>query len=90
MIDASLHIAPVGFEPGDNCLNLFGNIVFSTNIAMLLFVIGSNPIPALTCSDTPELGLPSTHSYGYGSQSSPALSHIWPASSLAILVQYAG
>jgi len=44
----------------------------------------------LTCPDTPELGLPSTHSYGYGSQSSPAFSRIWPASSLGILVQYAG
>ena len=52
--------------------------------------IGPSPIPALTCPDTPELGLPSSHSYGYGFQSRPAFSRICPASVLGILVQYAG
>jgi hypothetical protein len=61
----------------------------------LQFLIGASPIPALTCPDTLELGLPSTHSYSYGPQSSPAFNRIWPASecritSLGILAQYAG
>jgi hypothetical protein len=54
------------------------------------FVTGPNPIPALTCPDTPELGLPSIHSLGYGFRSSPAFSRICPASASGILVQYAG
>jgi hypothetical protein len=45
-----------------------------------------SPIPVLTCPDTPELGLPSTHSSSYGSQSRPAFSRIWPASAHEILV----
>ena len=52
--------------------------------------VGLSPIPALTCPDTPELGLPSIHSYGYGFRSSPAFSRICPASASVILVQYAG
>ena len=54
------------------------------------FLIGPIPIPALTCPDTPELGLPSIHSLGYGFQSSPAFSRICPAPASGILVQYAG
>jgi hypothetical protein len=54
------------------------------------FVTGPSPIPALTCPDTPELGLPSIHSYSYGFRSSPAFSRICPASASGILVQYAG
>jgi hypothetical protein len=56
------------------------------------FVTGPSPIPALTCPDTPELGLPSIHSYGYGYgfQSRPAFSRICPASASGKLVQYAG
>jgi hypothetical protein len=54
------------------------------------FVTGPSPIPALTCPDTPELGLPSIHSLGYGFRSSPAFSRICPASASEILVQYAG
>jgi hypothetical protein len=54
------------------------------------FVTGLSPILALTCPDTSELGLPSIHSLGYGFQSSPAFSHICPASVSEILVQYAG
>jgi hypothetical protein len=54
------------------------------------FVTGPSPIPALTCPDTPELGLPSIHSLGYELRSSPAFSRIWSASASGILVQYAG
>ena len=59
------------------------------------FIIGPSPIPALTCPDTPEFGLPSIHSLGYGFQSSPAFSRICAASvcritASGILVQYAG
>jgi len=53
-------------------------------------VAGPSPIPVLTCPDAPELGLPSTHSLSYGSQSRPAFRHICPASDPGILVQYAG
>ena len=53
-------------------------------------VIGPSPIPALTCSDSPELGLPSIHSHSYESQSSPAFSRICPAPASGILVKYAG
>jgi hypothetical protein len=57
------------------------------------FVTGPSPIPALTCPDTPELDLPSIHSYGF--RSSPASNRICPASvsrmtASGILVQYAG
>jgi len=48
------------------------------------------PIPALTCSDTAGLVLPSTHSYGYDFQSSPASSRICPASASGMLAQYSG
>jgi len=59
------------------------------------FFTGPNPIPALACPDTAELGLPSIHSLSYGFQSSPAFSRICPASvcritASGILVQYAG
>jgi hypothetical protein len=54
------------------------------------FATDPSPIPALTCPDTSELGLPSIHSYGYGFRSSPAFSRIYPASASVILVQYAG
>jgi hypothetical protein len=66
-------------------------IVLSLNIAPA----GPSPIPALTRPDTPELGLPSTHSYGYGFRSSPAFSRICPASvsrmtASGMLVHYSG
>jgi len=48
------------------------------------------PIPILTGPCTTELGLPSIHSYGYESQSSPAFIGACPASSLGILVRNAG
>ncbi len=59
------------------------------------FVTGPSPIPALTCPDAAELGLPSSHSYGYGFQSRPALSRICPTpgcriTDSGILVQNAG
>jgi len=54
------------------------------------FVTGPRPIPTLACPCTTGLELPSTHSYGYGSQSSPAPSRTCPAPVFAILVQYAG
>jgi len=64
------------------------------------FLIGPIPIPALTCPDTPELGLLRSRpaqsiSLGYGFRSSPAFSRICPASvsrmtASGILVQYAG
>jgi hypothetical protein len=66
-------------------------IALSLNIAPA----GPSPIPALTCPDTPELGLPSTHSYGYGFRSSPAFSRSCPASvsrmtATGMLVHYSG
>ena len=54
------------------------------------FVTGPSPIPALTCQDTPELGLPSTHSLSYGFRSRPAFRRICPASDLGIQAQDAG
>jgi len=59
-------------------------------VIKIQFATGPSPIPALTCPDTPELGLPSSHSYGYGFQSRPALSRICPTSDSGILVQNAG
>ena len=64
--------------------------MFSFFNLKIQFATGPNPIPALTCPDTPELGLPSIHSLGYGLRSSPAFSRICPASDPGILVQYAG
>ncbi len=58
--------------------------------AAVQFVTGLSPIPALTCPATPELGLPSSHSYGYDSQSSPAFRRSCPAPSHGILVKYPG
>ena len=57
---------------------------------MVHFVPGPIPIPALACSYTTGLGLPSGHSYGYDLQSSPAPSGICPAPNSGILVKYAG
>jgi hypothetical protein len=54
------------------------------------FVIGPSPIQALACSDTSALGLPSTHSCGYGFQSSPAFTRICPAPEAGMLVQFSG
>jgi len=54
------------------------------------FVTDPSPILALTCPDTPELGLPSIHSLGYGLREGPAFSRICPASTSGILVQYTG
>jgi len=68
------------------------------------FVAGPRPIPTLACPCTTGFELPSTHSYGYGSQSSSAPSgpgqlldqflvspsRTCPAPEFAILVQYAG
>jgi hypothetical protein len=59
------------------------------------FVTGPSLIPALTCPDTPELGLLRSRpaqsiSLGYELRSSPAFSRICPASASGILVQYAG
>jgi len=67
-----------------------GNKLVFLNSPKVQFVPGSPPIPVLTCSGTPALELPSTHSYGYGSQSSPASRRTCPASVFEILVQYAG
>ncbi len=89
-MSTSLHIAPVGLDPCYN--NLYGNRTMGNSQALtkIQFVTGLSPIPALTCPDTPELGLPSSHSYGYGFQSRPAFSRICPASAPWILVQHAG
>jgi len=57
---------------------------------MVHSVPGPIPIPALACSYTTGLDLPSGHSDGYGLQSSPAPSGICPAPNSGILVQYAG
>ena len=64
--------------------------MISQNKIRLQFVNGLSPILALTCPDTPELGLPSSHSLSYGFQSRPAFSRICPASESGILVQHAG
>jgi len=65
-------------------------MVFLSANSKVWFVIGPIPIPALACPDTPGLELPSNHSYGYGSQSSPVSSRICPAPESEILVKYAG
>ena len=57
---------------------------------MVHSVPGPIPIPALACSYTTGLDLPSGHSDGYGLQSSPAPSGICPAPNSGILVKYAG
>jgi len=49
------------------------------------FVPSPIPIPVLTCPCPPELELPSTNSYGYWSQSSPALNRTCSAPSSRIL-----
>jgi hypothetical protein len=86
----NLHIAPVGFGPLNNRLILESfRMVFFLNLKMH-FVPGPKPIPALSGSAAPGLGLPSTRSYDYGSQSSPASSRCCPAPSSGKLVQYAG
>jgi len=54
------------------------NLVILRMEINIQIVAGPSPIPALTCPDTPELGLPSSHSYGYGFQSRPAFSRICP------------
>lgn len=54
------------------------------------FVPGTHPIPALACPVAAELGFPSSRSYGYVSQSNPALNDNCPALSLGMLMQYAG
>jgi len=51
---------------------------------------GPLPILALACSATPDLELPSTHSGGYGSRSSPAFRRSCPAPTSRIPVQFAG
>jgi hypothetical protein len=86
----SLHIAPVGLGPWNNQLKCKSKLMFLLIGSKTQFVAGPSPIPALTCPDTPELGLPSIHSLGYGLRSSPAFSRIYTASASGILVQYAG
>jgi hypothetical protein len=85
----SLHISPVGRGPGYNQLKNWNNLIVSQTILKEQYVTGPGPIPALTCSDMPEPGLPSIHSYSYEFQSSPTFSHICPASASGILVIYA-
>ena len=85
----SLHIAPVGLGPWYNQLNCKSKMMFLFFHSKIQFVTGPSPIPALTCPDTSELGLPAIHSLGYGLRSSPASSRICPASASGILVQYA-
>jgi hypothetical protein len=86
----SLHIAPVGLGPVYKLMNYSDKGMNSWPGSKGFFVIGPSPIPPLTCPDTPELGLPSTHSLSYGFQSRPAFSRICPASVFGIRVQYAG
>jgi len=91
----NLHIAPVGLGPGykhlkDKCK--LENLQMEIKVQ---FVNGPSPIPVLTCPDTPELGLPSSHSLSYGFRSRPAFRRICPApvcriTAPGILVQYAG
>jgi len=86
----NLHIAPVGLGPEYIYLNNWRKLIISKAKVIVQFVTGPSPIPALTCPDTPELGLPSIHSLSYGFQSRPAFSRIWSALDAGILVQYAG
>jgi len=86
----SLHIAPVGLGPVYNYLKDKSKLVILPVEIYIQVVTGPSPIPALTCPDAPELGLPSSHSLSYGFQSRPAFSRICPASESGILVQYAG
>ena len=85
----SLHISPAGRGPGYNQLNFRDYLIVSQKMFNEQFINGPSPIPELTCPDTPELGLPSIHSYGYEFQSSPASRRICPASASGILVKYA-
>jgi hypothetical protein len=57
----SLHIAPVGLGPWYNQLNRKNKIMYFLLNSKTQFVTGPSPIPALTCPDTPELGIPSIH-----------------------------
>ena len=83
----SLHISPGGRGPEYNQLNIRDYLIVSQKKFNEQFING--PIPELTCTETPELGLPSIHSYGYEFQSSPASRRICPASASGILVKYA-
>jgi hypothetical protein len=85
----SPHISPVGSGPSHIQLKYKSNMILLSTNSNGQFVTGPVPIPALTCSDTNGLELPSNHSYGYGSQSSPAPSRICPAPFSGILVNYA-
>ena len=86
----SPHIAPVGIGPQYmhmNKLNKMANLPINP---VVHFVPGPMPIPALASPYTTGLGLPSTNSYGYWFQSSPAPSRTCPAPASVILVQYWG
>jgi hypothetical protein len=58
----SPHITPVGLGPYDKQLNCRSKRLFSREKLKTQLVIGPSPIPALTCPDAAELGLPSIHS----------------------------
>jgi hypothetical protein len=86
----SLHITPVGLGPVYNYLKELSKLLDLQMKIKIQFITGPSPIPAPACPDAPELGLPSTHSYGYGFRSRPAFRRICPAPASGILVQYAG
>ena len=87
---ANPHIAPVGLGPFHSWLKDINKWMFYWSDSKAQFVFGPKPIPVLAGPGTPELELPSIHSYGYGSRSSPALSRPCPSPAPGILVQYAG
>ncbi len=86
---ASPHIAPAGLGSGPQRLQWLIELALFYPALQVPIVTDPIPIPALNCPCTPELGLPSTHSYGYGSQSSPAPRRTCPAPTSGMLMQYA-
>ena len=54
-MDVSLHMAPVGLGPCHNYLNYIIKIMFLLANEKAGFVVGPDPVPALTCPDTSEL-----------------------------------
>jgi len=84
------NVAPVGLGSGLNALNGIRNINVFRPVRKAQFVPEPNPIKALAGPGTPGLGLPSTHSYSYGFQSSPGPNRTCPQPYSGILVQHCG
>ncbi|KXJ40518.1 MAG: hypothetical protein AXA67_09430 [Methylothermaceae bacteria B42] len=83
-------ISPAGFGPSCNQLIFIYKMLKFHDFQEIQLGFSPNPIPALACPGTPGLGLPSSHSYGYAFQSSPAPRRTCPAPSSGMLVKYPG